>query len=186
METSQDYDELTEAWVKWRDASGKKMRQKYIRYIELGNKAAILNKIPNYCLCLLKILKQQYMFKNILFSAFKTFDELWLHSWETPDIKEQTEKLWEQIRPFYEKLHAYVRMKLKAVYPRKMPKDNTIPAHILGNMWAQEWTSTMSTIPGVDPFPDISPIDVTNELKKQVKNLSKLLENLNNFLHLIF
>jgi hypothetical protein len=109
------------------------------------------------------------MFKNILFSAFKTFDELWLHSWETPDIKEQTEKLWEEIRPFYEKLHAYVRMKLKELYPEKMPKDNTIPAHILGNMWAQEWTSTMAKIPGVDPFPDISPIDVTNELKKQVK-----------------
>jgi peptidyl-dipeptidase A len=37
-------------------------------------------------------------------------------------------------------------------------------AHILGNMWAQEWSSIMDL---VAPFPDIPAIDVTPELQKQ-------------------
>lgn len=43
MATSQDYDELLFAWKGWRDASGKKMRNNYKRYVELSNKAAVLN-----------------------------------------------------------------------------------------------------------------------------------------------
>lgn len=40
---SQDYDELLFVWKGWRDASGKKMRNNYKRYVELSNKAAVLN-----------------------------------------------------------------------------------------------------------------------------------------------
>lgn len=43
MATSRDYDELLFAWKGWRDASGKKMRNNYKRYVELSNKAAMLN-----------------------------------------------------------------------------------------------------------------------------------------------
>ena len=52
-----------------------------------------------------------------------------------------------------------------------MPKDGTIPAHIVGNMWAQSWDSIMN-LPGFDPFPDIDPIDVTGAL--QVKNFNEM------------
>lgn len=43
MAKSQDYEELLFAWKGWRDASGKKMRNNYKRYVELSNKAAVLN-----------------------------------------------------------------------------------------------------------------------------------------------
>lgn len=43
MATSRDYDELLFVWKGWRDASGKKMRNNYKRYVELSNKAAVLN-----------------------------------------------------------------------------------------------------------------------------------------------
>lgn len=43
MATSRDYNELLFAWKGWRDASGKKMRNNYKRYVELSNKAATLN-----------------------------------------------------------------------------------------------------------------------------------------------
>lgn len=43
MATSRDYDELLFVWKGWRDASGKKMRNDYKRYVELSNKAAVLN-----------------------------------------------------------------------------------------------------------------------------------------------
>ena len=93
-------------------------------------------------------------------------DDLWLFPWETPDIKEQTAKLWEQLKPLYQKIHAYVRMRLKDKYGDKMPKDGTIPAHLLGNMWAQQWSNIMNTIDNVDPYPEIKPIDVTEALEK--------------------
>ena len=76
----------------------------------------------------------------------------------------------DQLKPFYVKLHAYVRKHLKAAHPDVMPADGTIPAHLLGNMWAQSWSNTMNTVPGVDPYPDVTTIDVTDELVKQVLN----------------
>ena len=41
------FEKRREAWIKWRDATGKKMRTNYIEYYKLGNKAATLNAIPN-------------------------------------------------------------------------------------------------------------------------------------------
>ena len=104
-----------------------------------------------------------------MFPEFNTINDISLLSWETPDFKEQTEKLWTKLKPFYQKVHAYVRMKLKQQYPSQMPEDGTIPAHLLGNMWAQNWDNIMNTTKGVDPYPDLSPIDVTNTLVEQVE-----------------
>jgi Angiotensin-converting enzyme. len=43
------------------------------------------------------------------------------------------EDVWEQIRPLYEQLHAYVRRKLRDLYgPEKISKEAPLPAHILG------------------------------------------------------
>ncbi|CAG2109942.1 unnamed protein product [Medioppia subpectinata] len=156
MADSKDYDELLETWVNWRNATGKKMRKDYISYVGFVNKAAKLNELPN--------------------RKFETFDDLWLFSWETPDIKNQTESLLNELMPFYRKLHAYVRKHLKKAYPGKIPKDGTIPAHILGNMWAQQWSNTMKTVPGVDPYPKIATIDVTKELLKQNYTAKRMFE----------
>ncbi|CAG7818399.1 unnamed protein product, partial [Allacma fusca] len=40
---SVNYDELSYVWARWRDASGKPIRQLYQRYVELSNNAAKLN-----------------------------------------------------------------------------------------------------------------------------------------------
>jgi peptidyl-dipeptidase A len=95
-------------------------------------------------------------------------DDLWLFPWETPDLKQQCEQLWGQLRPFYQKLHAYVRMKLRTIYPDKMPQDGTIPAHLLGNMWAQTWSGILNSMEGIDPYPDVPTIDVTEAMNEQV------------------
>ncbi|HMY59070.1 MAG TPA: M2 family metallopeptidase, partial [Pseudomonadota bacterium] len=50
-----------------------------------------------------------------------------------------TERLWEQVKPLYEALHCYTRMKLRQTYGNRVPESGPIPAHLLGNMWAQEW-----------------------------------------------
>ncbi|XP_054156845.1 angiotensin-converting enzyme-like [Oppia nitens] len=160
MAESDDYDELQEVWVNWRDATGSKMRDDFIKYYELGNKAAKLNKLPD--------------------KEFKTLDDLWLFSWETPDIKEQTEKLWtDGLKPFYEKLHAYIRHKLSEKYPGKMPKDGTIPAHLLGNMWAQQWSNILQTVDGIGP--DAQTIDVKQAMIDQGYNATVMFKKAEKF-----
>src|SRR5207237_1120376 len=42
----------------------------------------------------------------------------------------------------YLKLHAYVRMKLHDKYGDIVPPKGPIPAHLLGNIWAQDWSNT--------------------------------------------
>ena len=41
--------------------------------------------------------------------------EMWLFPYESDSFKDDMEELWEQLRPLYENLHAYVRMKLVEV-----------------------------------------------------------------------
>ena len=44
------------------------------------------------------------------------------------------------MKPLYDDLHCYARKKLRAKYGKdKIPEKAPIPAHLLGNMWAQEW-----------------------------------------------
>jgi hypothetical protein len=73
--------------------------------------------------------------------------------------------IWKTVEPLYQKLHAFVRMKLRKQYPNKMPTDGTIPAHILGNMWGQSWGNILEL---VAPFPNKKSVDVTETLKQQV------------------
>ena len=43
LKESRDYDELKYYWTEWRNASGKKMRSKYLRYVDLSNENANKN-----------------------------------------------------------------------------------------------------------------------------------------------
>lgn len=47
------------------------------------------------------------------------------------------------IQPFYKMLHAFIKFILQKKYPSMNLKDNFIPAHILGNMWSQNWESLL-------------------------------------------
>ena len=95
----------------------------------------------------------------ISFLDFKTFDDLWMFSWEADDLKQQVDTLMEEAMPLYKKVHAYVRHFLKKKYPDVIPVDGTIPAHLLGNMWAQQWGNMLNVITDMNPHPDVKPID---------------------------
>ncbi len=50
------------------------------------------------------------------------------------------ERLWLQVKPLYDSLYTYTRRKLSEKYGKEVvPPDGPIPAHLLGNMWAQTW-----------------------------------------------
>jgi peptidyl-dipeptidase A len=52
----------------------------------------------------------------------------------------EMERLWQQVKPLYDSLHTYTRFKLRQAYGASVvPASGPIPAHLLGNMWAQSW-----------------------------------------------
>ncbi|HEX6039452.1 M2 family metallopeptidase [Longimicrobium sp.] len=116
MATSRNPAELLETWTGWH-AVGAPMRPRYTRFVELSNKGARELGQPNT-------------------------GALWRSQYDmSPDeLAAETDRLWEQVRPLYESLHAYVRARLVQQYgPQVVDPDGMIPAHLLGNVWAQEW-----------------------------------------------
>jgi hypothetical protein len=66
---------------------------------------------------------------------FKNAAEYWLFPYESPTFRYELEGVWDEIRPLYEQLHAYVRRKLRDLYgPDKLSRRAPLPAHILGNI----------------------------------------------------
>ncbi|XP_055929558.1 inactive angiotensin-converting enzyme-related protein-like [Argiope bruennichi] len=142
---SRDYDELAHVWKAWRDAAGKPIREKYLRFVNLSNEAARLNGFPDT-------------------------GDMWREAYESDTFEEDLEALWEQLRPLYEHLHAYVRRRLIQVYGNdKIKDDGPIPAHLFGNMWAQSWVSLLDI---TQPFLGKPSVDVTPIM--EAKNLSAL------------
>uniref|UniRef100_A0A0A9Z5G6 Angiotensin-converting enzyme n=1 Tax=Lygus hesperus TaxID=30085 RepID=A0A0A9Z5G6_LYGHE len=122
---SRDPEELKHYWVGWRDASGKECRELYKQYVVLKGAEAKAN-------------------------GFDDPVKLWNFDFESDSFENDIQKLWEQLRPFYQQLHAYVRDKLVKKYGESVvSKNGPIPAHLLGNMWAQTW-SNINDI--VNPF----------------------------------
>ena len=61
--------------------------------------------------------------------------ELWKAPYEMEDFAAELEKILNQTRPLYEKLHAFTRLKLRERYGEdKIPKDKPIPQSVLGKL----------------------------------------------------
>ncbi len=152
---SHKYEELTDAWVGWHSISPP-MREKFSRYVELGNKGA----------------------REI---GFKDMGDLWRSNYDMPaaDFEADIERLWGQVKPLYDDLHCYVRGKLRTQYGKDKIGDKApIPAQLLGNMWAQEWTDLY---PLVEPYKGQGSLDVTKSLKEQKFDEVKLVKFAENF-----
>jgi peptidyl-dipeptidase A len=120
---SRDYDAQLDAWKGWQ-AVGAPMRQKFIRYVELANEGA----------------------REL---GFADLGDLWKSKYDMAPAAYEAEvdRLWNQVKPLYDDLHCYVRTRLQAKYGEaKVPSGGPIPAHLLGNMWAQEWGNLMDLL----------------------------------------
>jgi peptidyl-dipeptidase A len=118
MVESRDPAKLKEVWEGWRTISPP-MRQRYTRFVELSNKGA----------------------REL---GFEDTGAMWRSRYDmTPDeFVAVLDRLWEQVRPLYQSLHAYVRRRLSEHYGEALvPPAGLIPAHLLGNPWAQEWAN---------------------------------------------
>ena len=75
--------------------------------------------------------------------GYKDAGALWRSGYDmdADAFADETDRLWGQLKPFYENLHCYVRRKLNAKYGDAIqPKHGAIRADLLGNMWAQDWS----------------------------------------------
>ena len=115
MATSRDAKELLDVWTGWH-AIAPPIKKDYVRYVELANKGA----------------------REL---GFADTGAMWRSKYDMPPdaFAEELDRLWEQVRPLYVSLHAYVRWKLREKYGDAVPANGPIPAHLLGNMWAQTW-----------------------------------------------
>jgi len=136
-----DWETLTWAWKGWRDNSGKLMPDMYKQFADYLNQAAVMNDYADN-------------------------GEYWRSWYESGDMfPEICEALWLELKPLYVELHAYVLRKLKEKFPAgEFPAEGHIPAHLLGNMWAQSWKSLESL---VRPYPSVPGLDVTDEMIRQ-------------------
>ena len=80
------------------------------------------------------------------------------------DFAKELDRLWEQVKPLYLSLHAYVRNRLREKYGDAVPATGAIPAHLLGNMWAQDWDNIYPLIAPANADPGY---DLTELLKKR-------------------
>jgi peptidyl-dipeptidase A len=135
------YDEKLDAWKGWRMISPP-MREKYTRFVELMNEGA-----------------QEL--------GYADTGALWRSGYDMPadEFTQVTEDLWTDVKPLYDALHCYVRNELSEQYGSdKVPADAPIPAHLLGNMWSQEWGNIY---PIVEPYEGVSDLDVSAELERR-------------------
>ncbi len=65
----------------------------------------------------------------------------WRSDYEMPPeaFRAEVARLWREVRPLYVKLHCHVRAELARAYPGHVDARGPIPAHLLGNLWAQDW-----------------------------------------------
>jgi len=147
MAKSRDPKELLGYWQGWHTISPP-MRDKYARLVDLSNQGA----------------------KEF---GFKDTGDLWRSGYDmTPEqFSAQLEQAWAQLQPLYNELHAYVRFKLIQKYGAAATRpDGMIPAHLLGNMWAQEWGNIYDLVAPTDPkLTSFKMYDLEAALTKQIQ-----------------
>jgi len=141
LASSRKYDELTEAWTGWH-STARPLRKEYVRFVELANEGATE-------------------------LGFKDLGAMWRSGYDMPpdEFTKEAARLWDQVKPLYDSLHCYVRGRLQKTYgAERVPDGKAIPAHLLGNMWAQQWGEIY---PLVEPYHGVVDLDITSALKKQ-------------------
>ncbi|WP_417462509.1 M2 family metallopeptidase [Kordiimonas sp.] len=140
---------LLAAWDGWHKIS-KPMKDDYARMVDIANEGA--SEL-----------------------GYKDVGAMWRGGYDMdPDaFAAMVDEMWGDVKPLYDALHCHVRAKLSDFYgDRVVPDSGPIPAHLLGNMWAQEWGNI---------YPVVQPegtaggsIDVTSKLVEKGYDAKKM------------
>jgi peptidyl-dipeptidase A len=117
MGTVRNPAQLQEMWVSWNNNVGGPMRADYQRLTQIANAGATE-------------------------LGFRDTGAMWRSLYDMPpdQFAALTDRLWGEVRPLYEQLHCFTRAGLNRQYGDAVqPATGPIKAHLLGNLWAQEW-----------------------------------------------
>lgn len=130
--------ELLDIWAGWHNTA-RPIRKDYARFVELSNKGA----------------------REL---GFADTGAMWRSKYDMPaeEFARELDRLWAQVKPLYESLHAYARTKLHEKYGDAVAARGPIPAHLLGNIWAQSWENVYPLMAPKDAAPEY---DLTSILK---------------------
>ena len=155
LESSRNYDELLDAWTGWH-STARPLRADYARYVELANDGA----------------------RGF---GYEDLGAMWRSNYDmsAEEFKREAARLYGQVQPLYKELHCYTRNKLQQKYgAEKVPSGKPIPAHLLGNMWAQQWDAVYDLL---EPYPGVSSLDVDAALEKQSYDAVKMTKSAESF-----
>jgi peptidyl-dipeptidase A len=120
---SRNADELLEVWKGWRLVSPP-MRKDYARMMELANEGA-----------------REFGYADL--GAY------WRSKYDmtADEFSQDLERVFGQVKPLYESLQCHVRAKLGETYGTDIVNQKeAIPAHLTGNMWAQDWANVYDLV----------------------------------------
>jgi peptidyl-dipeptidase A len=137
MRKDRDPKVLLEVWNGWHLVS-RPMKPLYGRFVELTNQGA----------------------REL---GYRDAGAMWRSKYDMPpdQFSAEVDRLWNQVKPLYDSLHCYVRTNLTKKYgAAAVPPGQPIPAHLLGNIWAQEWGNIYDLVapPGPDKTYDLTKI----------------------------
>lgn len=148
---SRDPKQLQEVWTGWRTISPP-MRDDYTRYVELLNQGA----------------------KEL---GYKDLGAYWRSKYDMPadEFATELERLWGQVQPLYNSLHCYVRARLAEKYGSEIvPQDGPIPAHLLGNIWSQDWSNIYELVAPASADPGYDLTKIIEEKKLDAKEMTRI------------
>ena len=139
---TRDYAEAEKLWTGWHD-QGAQMRKDYERFVELANQGA----------------------REL---GYADMGAMWRSGYDMSpeEFTAVTEKLWNQVKPLYEAMHCYTRTQLAKKYGEdKVKPGEPIPAHLLGNLWGQQWNKIYDNL--LQPYPSVKVESADRALKEQ-------------------
>lgn len=133
MQSSRAEPELNYYWSAWRDKTGPPIKNTFMRYLDLANQAAERH-------------------------GFSDAGEQMRSLYDDSEFFFTVNDLWTKIQPLYRQLVTFVRKGLVRQYGENVVrKDGPLPAHLLGNMWAQNWRNILDLVrPGQSETPDVT------------------------------
>jgi peptidyl-dipeptidase A len=137
MASSRDPKQLLDVWTGWHSIAPP-MKKDFTRFVQITNKGA----------------------KEL---GYPDAGAIWRSQYDMPpdDFAKELDRLWAQVKPLYDQLHAYARWKLREKYGKDaVPESGPIPAHLMGNLWAQQWDNLYPLLApaGADPGYDLTAI----------------------------
>lgn len=109
--------------------------------------------------------KQYFYYIPVKFVGFEDAGEEMRYVYEDANFENELAGSFQKLLPLYKQLLTYVRRKLLQKFGSNVIRpDGPLPAHILGNLWTQDWSNIADI---VLPYPEYKNIDVNDEMLHQ-------------------